>query len=311
MIFKNFPLSNRFFSKLIRSKQNVWRCKTRDFWFRTTVSEKHTASCDCWIFPPGMKQNVLVVSAARHSERVLSELFSFSAAAFQPWIDFVDFFTLNIKTVFTVNESDPERDYDGWLARLLKVRLLTTKSGFSNWLTYYYVKETHDWCCSPLWEACNSLLMWPCSKRRKEKTLTASASTQTSASSRCTSVMTSWCPVKRWNSERWQQRPLWKETSSVWSGCFASGCRDRSQESHSVTHCWKWDATKTKADADGTEKNVMAESSEPNSAAERVVWTPSNLKSHVWKYFRFWSVDGKNVVPQDKVVCKLCKLHLA
>ena len=58
-------------------------------------------------------------------------------------------------------------------------------------------------------------------------------------------------------------------------------------------------------------ENVMAESSEPNSAAERVVWTPSNLKSPVWKYFGFWSVDSKNVVPRDKVVCKLCKLQLA
>ena len=55
----------------------------------------------------------------------------------------------------------------------------------------------------------------------------------------------------------------------------------------------------------------MAESSEPNSAAERVVWTPSNLKSSVWKYLRFWSVDDKNAEPRDKVVCKLCKLQLA
>ena len=51
----------------------------------------------------------------------------------------------------------------------------------------------------------------------------------------------------------------------------------------------------------------MAESSEPNSAAERVVWTPSNLKSPIWKYFGFWSLDGKNAEPQVLVVCKLCK----
>ena len=69
------------------------------------------------------------------------------------------------------------------------------------------------------------------------------------------------------------------------SGCFVSGrttwrVRDRSQESHlhSVTHCWKRDATKTVADADGREKNEMAESSEPNLAAERVVWTPRKKK---------------------------------
>ena len=55
----------------------------------------------------------------------------------------------------------------------------------------------------------------------------------------------------------------------------------------------------------------MAESSGSNSAAERVVWTPSNLKSPVWKYFGFWSVDGKNAEPWDEVVCKLCKLQLA
>ena len=50
------------------------------------------------------------------------------------------------------------------------------------------------------------------------------------------------------------------------------------------------------ADADGREKDEMAESSEPNSAAERVVWSPRRLKSPVWKYFEFWSVDGKNAV---------------
>ena len=48
-----------------------------------------------------------------------------------------------------------------------------------------------------------------------------------------------------------------------------------------------------------------------NSAAQRVVWTPSNLKNPVWKYFGFWSVDSKNAEPRDKVVCKLCKLQLA
>ena len=42
----------------------------------------------------------------------------------------------------------------------------------------------------------------------------------------------------------------------------------------------------------------MAEGSEPNSAAERVVWTASNLKSPVWKYFGFWSGDVKNAEPQ-------------
>ena len=108
---------------------------------------------------------------------------------------------------------------------------------------------------------------------------------------------------------------MWKKHIS---GCFASRCtawqvRDRSQESHlhSITHCWKWDTTKTKADADGREKNMMAESSEPNSAAERVVWTLSKLKSPVWKYIGFWSVDGKNAEPGDEVVCKQCKPQIA
>ena len=30
-----------------------------------------------------------------------------------------------------------------------------------------------------------------------------------------------------------------------------------------------------------------------------------------WLGLGFWSVDGKNVEPRDKVVCKLCKLQLA
>ena len=51
------------------------------------------------------------------------------------------------------------------------------------------------------------------------------------------------------------------------------------------------------ADADGSENNEMAESSESNSAAEGVVLTPSNLKYPVWKYFGFWSIDGKNAEP--------------
>ena len=60
-------------------------------------------------------------------------------------------------------------------------------------------------------------------------------------------------------------------------------CSTGKQVKNSITHCWKWDATNTMADADGWEKNKMAESSESNSAAERVVWTQSNLKSPVWK----------------------------
>ena len=56
----------------------------------------------------------------------------------------------------------------------------------------------------------------------------------------------------------------------------------------------------------------MAESVEPSlTAAEKVIVTPKNLKSDVWKYFGFWSVDGKLVEPTAKVVCKLCKLELA
>ena len=47
------------------------------------------------------------------------------------------------------------------------------------------------------------------------------------------------------------------------------------------------------------------------TAAEKVIVTPKNLKSDVWKYFGFWAVDCKLVEPTDKVVCKLCKLALA
>ena len=68
---------------------------------------------------------------------------------------------------------------------------------------------------------------------------------------------------------------------------------------------------KDEADADGREKNEVAESSEPNLAAERVVWTSRKLKILKLKYFIFWSVDSKNAEPRDKVVCKLCKLQLA
>ena len=47
----------------------------------------------------------------------------------------------------------------------------------------------------------------------------------------------------------------------------------------------------------------MAESAEPSlTAAEKVIVTPKNLKSDVWKYFGFWAVDGKLVEPTDKVV---------
>ena len=56
----------------------------------------------------------------------------------------------------------------------------------------------------------------------------------------------------------------------------------------------------------------MAESAEPSlTAAEKVVETPKNLKSDVWKYFGFWSVDSKLVETTAKVVCKLWKLELA
>src|SRR4029434_8493449 len=56
----------------------------------------------------------------------------------------------------------------------------------------------------------------------------------------------------------------------------------------------------------------MAESAEPClTAAEKLIVTPKNLKSDVWKYFGFWAVDCKLVEPTDKVVCKLCKLELA
>ena len=55
----------------------------------------------------------------------------------------------------------------------------------------------------------------------------------------------------------------------------------------------------------------MAESAEPClTAAEKVIVTPKHLKSDVWKYFGFWSVDGKLVEP-TALVYKLCKLELA
>ena len=45
----------------------------------------------------------------------------------------------------------------------------------------------------------------------------------------------------------------------------------------------------------------MAESAEPClTAAEKVIVTPKNLKSDVWKYFGFWAVDCKLVEPTVK-----------
>ena len=80
--------------------------------------------------------------------------------------------------------------------------------------------------------------------------------------------------------------PLWKKTHQQLLCEWAHGMMGQGQVTGvafaQLTHCWEWDATKNVASADGREKNVMAESSEPNSAAERVVWTPSNLKSPVW-----------------------------
>ena len=57
----------------------------------------------------------------------------------------------------------------------------------------------------------------------------------------------------------------------------------------------------------------MAESSELNSTAgaEKVILTPKNMKSPVWKYIGFWSVDGNIVEPGDKVLYKLCEIQLA
>lgn len=56
---------------------------------------------------------------------------------------------------------------------------------------------------------------------------------------------------------------------------------------------------------------MMAESSQPSSAAERVTCAPGNLKSPVCKYLGIWSVDREFVGPGDKVVCKQSKLQLA
>lgn len=52
---------------------------------------------------------------------------------------------------------------------------------------------------------------------------------------------------------------------------------------------------------------MTAESSQSNPDTERDIWNPTNLKSTVWKYFGFLSVDGKIVEPWDRVVCKLLK----
>lgn len=42
----------------------------------------------------------------------------------------------------------------------------------------------------------------------------------------------------------------------------------------------------------------MAQRSQPNLAAERVICPLNNPKSLVWKYFGLWSVDDKTPEPQ-------------
>ena len=56
----------------------------------------------------------------------------------------------------------------------------------------------------------------------------------------------------------------------------------------------------------------MAEGAEPSlTAAEKVIVTPKNLKSYVWKCFGFWSVDCKLVEPTAKLVCKLSQARVS
>ena len=47
------------------------------------------------------------------------------------------------------------------------------------------------------------------------------------------------------------------------------------------------------------------------TAAEKVIVTPNNLKSYVWKCFGFWSVDCKLVEPTAKLVCKLSQARVS
>ena len=53
----------------------------------------------------------------------------------------------------------------------------------------------------------------------------------------------------------------------------------------------------------------MDDSSE-ESRPERTVTTPTHLRSGVWKYFGFYTVDGK-VTDKNTAVCRLCKKQLS
>lgn len=42
-----------------------------------------------------------------------------------------------------------------------------------------------------------------------------------------------------------------------------------------------------------------------NSTPDKVIVKPDHLKSAVWRFFGFWSVEGE-AVHKSKAVCKLC-----
>ena len=106
----------------------------------------------------------------------------------------------------------------------------------------------------------------------------------------------------------------------MWKLIFECKKKTKKQRQHCLLCGWAraWDQGQVTGVAlSGTESLLTvdlrdAESAESSlTAAEKVIVTPKNLKSDVWKYFGFWAVDCKLVEPTDKVVCKLCKLALA
>ena len=58
-------------------------------------------------------------------------------------------------------------------------------------------------------------------------------------------------------------------------------------------------------------EKLTGESGEANdSTPDKVIVKPPQMRSVVWRYFGFWSVEGK-IVDKTKAVCKLCNMEMA
>lgn len=80
----------------------------------------------------------------------------------------------------------------------------------------------------------------------------------------------------------------------IWTWATANNTLYGGQESHNVTFTdLKWDVAQAEMSKQVNNNFVvmMAESLQPNLAAERIICT----LNHIWKYFGLWWVDDKIV----------------